>query len=437
MELFKRLRPYGWVLGVLGAIVVMGIGIVVWRCGGSANERIVAKTVTVYDISFPEGQYEISEGVVENGEPMGVILDRFGVVPSLVHTIEQQARGIFDLRNVRAGQPYMALVEPVMDSLSRPRLVHFVYEKNREDYFVISLLKDSLDRDSLVVRNGKKPIRIERKHATATIESSLWNAIVGNGLPGELAVELEDIYGWSIDFFGIQHGDSFKIIYDQKYIDTLPAGVGRVWGAVFENDHKTYHAIPFKQDGKIAYWDENGNSMKKQFLKAPLKYSRISSGYSTARRHPITRKIRPHLAVDYAAPSGTPVSAVADGTVSRKFWDRGGGGNTLFIKHARGYETGYLHLRGYAKGIAVGTRVRQGQVIGYVGSTGASTGPHLDYRVKVNGKSINPLKIPQEPGEPVKSANKASFDEVKRRVMGELNGSLPASEWVTQLDSLP
>ncbi len=421
-------------------------------CSGPGEGRVRAmkvEPVTLYDITYLPDQFTLAEGEVGSGETMGVILDRFGIFPRGIYDIEQAAKGVFDLRNVRAGHRWVAFLESVPvpvgaddtevqpDTLAQPRLAHFVYEKSLTDYFVISIFKDVADKDSIVVRNGQKPVRIDRRHATAVIESSLWNAIVGGGMPPALAAELEDIYGWSIDFFGIQAGDSFEVIYDQRYVDTLPAGVGRIWGAVFKNEGKTYYAIPFKQDDKIAYWDENGNSLRKQFLKAPLKYSRISSGYSLARRHPVTRRVRPHLGVDYAAPAGTPVSAVADGVVSRKFWDRGGGGNTLFIKHARGYETGYLHLRGYARGINAGTRVRQGQIIGYVGSTGVSTGPHLDYRVRVNGKYINPLRIPQEPGEPVKAANKAAFEEIKRRVMGELDGSLPASEWVTQLDSLP
>ncbi len=369
------------------------------------------REVEMYGMKFDEGTYQVVEGEIASGETMSNVFDRFGLGPARIHRIEQVARDSFDLRRVRAGNKYVALVEP--DSLAR--LAHFIYEKSMTDYFVISLRGDTVE-----VRNGQKPIRIDRRVATAEISSSMWNAIVDNGLPAALAAELEDVYGWSIDFFGIQAGDSFEVIYDQRYVDTLPAGVGRIWGAAFEHGGKTHWAIPFEQDGKVAYWDENGNSLKKQFLKAPLKYSRISSGYSTARRHPITRVVRPHLAIDYAAPSGTPVSAVADGVVTRRFWDSKGGGNTLFLKHARGYETGYLHLRGFAAGIVVGARVRQGQVIGYVGSTGASTGPHLDYRVRVNGKPINPLRIPQEPGEPIKAANKDAFGAARDSVMREL-----------------
>ena len=251
-----------------------------------------------------------------------------------------------------------------------------------------------------------------------------------------LAADLEDIYQWTVDFFGIQEGDSFTVIYDEKMVDTTFVGIGRIWGAKFNNGGKEIYAIPFKQNGKIQYWEYNGASLRKQLLKAPLKFTRISSRFSRARLHPIYRVYRPHLGVDYAAPKGTPVHAVADGVVIFKGWG-GGGGNTLKIKHAGNLVTGYLHLSGYAKGIANGTRVTQGQLIGYVGSTGASTGPHLDYRIWKNGTPIDPLKVPQEPAEPISKDNMAAFEQIRDRIVPELKGTATPDMIVTQLDSLP
>ena len=193
--------------------------------------------------------------------------------------------------------------------------------------------------------------------------------------------------------------------------------------------------VPFRQGGKIQYWEYDGGSLRKQMLKAPLKYTRISSKFTYARKHPIYKVYRPHTGVDYAAPKGTPVHAVADGVVTFKGWG-GGGGNTLKIKHAGNLMTGYLHLSGYAKGISKGSRVSQGQLIGYVGSTGASTGPHLDYRIWKNGTPINPLKIPQEPAEPISKENRATFEFVRDRIVAELNGEVKEGERITQLDSL-
>ncbi len=432
------LRKYSWtviagvaVLGVILFLVATCIG----RRGGVADVPL-REPLVMFDI--PYERYELVEGEVGPGEPMGVILGRFGVGAGMIYRIEQASKETFDLRKVQAGRHYIAFLEPdtlalASDSLAPPRLAHLVYEKSLTDYFVVSLPGG----DSVAVRNGSKPMRTERHRAIATIESSMWNAIAGNGHPIALAVDLEEIFGWSVDFFGIQKGDGFEVIYDQPYVDTTKVNyIGQVWGAVFTHGGKKYYAIPFKQDGKIAYWDENGNSLKKQFLRAPLNYSRISSRFSNARRHPITRIVRPHHGVDYAAPSGTPVRSVADGVVTRRYWDSKGGGNTLWIKHARGYETGYLHLRGFAPGIAVGSRVGQGQLIGYVGSTGASTGPHLDYRIRVNGKPIDPLKIPQEPGIPIKDGNRELFAVVRDKVMGELAGTLPEAERLVRFDSI-
>ena len=212
-------------------------------------------------------------------------------------------------------------------------------------------------------------------------------------------------------------------------------GIGRIWGAKFTHADKEIYAIPFKQNDKIQYWEYGGASLRKQLLKAPLKFTRISSRFSNARLHPIYRVYRPHHGVDYAAPKGTPVHAVADGVVIFKGWG-GGGGNTLKIKHAGNLVTGYLHLSGYAKGIANGSRVSQGQLIGYVGSTGASTGPHLDYRIWKNGTPIDPLKVPQEPAEPIAKENMAKFETVRDRIVAELNGTATPDMIVTQLDSI-
>jgi murein DD-endopeptidase MepM/ murein hydrolase activator NlpD len=436
-KIIKFLKKYIWFLvaGVAIVVIFLIIATIRGRKVGLSDVEPPREPLVMYDI--PYERYELVEGEIEPNQTMGALFDSFGITPGGTYRIEQAAtRDSFDMRKVKAGNRYVAFLEPdtlSVDSLARPRLAHFAYESSQTEYYVISIAAN----DSIAVRKGSKPIRIERRSASATIESSMWNAIAGNGLPLALAVELEDIFGWSVDFFGLQTDDSFDVIYDQRFIDTLPVnGVGMIWGAKFHHNGKDLYAIPFEQDGKISYWDENGNSLKKQFLRAPLNYSRISSTFTRARRHPITRVVRPHLAVDFAAPSGTPIRAVADGVVTRRFWDSKGGGNSLFIKHARGYVTRYLHMRGYGDGITVGKRVSQGQTIGYVGSTGASTGPHLDYQISLNGTPINPLSIPQEPGIPIKEGNREAFAVVRAKVMGELDGTLPESERLTRLDSI-
>jgi len=372
--------------------------------------------------------YRIERGEVQSGETLGKILARYGVSAQTVDRLDRTSRDIFPLRQIRPEREYAAFIHE--DSLNTPHLDYLVYERSVTDYVVFGFHGDSVS-----VSLGEKPTRIERRRREAVIESSLWGAIMEADLPYALAAQMEDIYQWTVDFFGIQKGDNFTVIYDERFVDTISVGIGRIWGARFTHGGKEYYAIPFKQNGKTEYWEYDGGSLRKQMLKAPLKYSRISSRFSNARLHPVYKVYRPHHGVDYAAPKGTPVHAVADGVVTFKGWG-GGGGNTLKIKHANNMMTGYLHLSGFAKGIRQGSHVQQGQLIGYVGSTGTSTGPHLDYRVWRNGKPIDPLKIPQEPSEPISKENRAAFEFVRDRITAELKGELAEELRITQLDSI-
>lgn len=378
---------------------------------------------TMYDIEYE--QYEMETGKVGDKQTLSHILGGMGVSPLMIDKIDRTARPVYDMRYIKAGNNYTAFF--MADSVSR-RLEHFVYEKSLTDYVVVSLIGDSVG-----VRMFEREVTTTRRKETAHIHSSLWNSMVSNDLPVALSCELEDIYGWSVDFFALQPEDEFTVIFDEKYIDTVRIGIGQVWGAEFKHNGKRYYAIPYRIDGKVKYWDESGNSMKKQFLKAPLKYTRISSKFSNSRMHPIHKVRRPHHGVDYAAPSGTPVVAIADGKVIEKRWDSKGGGNTLKIQHSNGYVSGYLHLSGYAKNISVGTRVSQGQHIANVGSTGSSTGPHLDFRIWKNGKPMDPLKLPSGPTEPIPEANRPGFNLIKEKIMAELEGEVPDSVKVISL----
>lgn len=373
--------------------------------------------------------YRIETGEIAHGETLGKILGGYGISAAAVDRLDRTSKEIFPLRNIRAGHKYAAFIHE--DSLYAPHLDYFVYESSRTDYVVFGF-----DGDSVSIRKDSKPYTLRRTKKSATIESSLWGAIMEQNLPYALAAEMEDIYQWTISFFDIQKGDRFTVIYDERFIDdTVSVGIAQIWGAKFSQGGKDIYAIPFRQDGKVRYWEADGASLRKQMLKTPLKYTRISSKFTYARKHPIYKTYRPHTGVDFAAPKGTPVRAVADGVVIFKGWG-GGGGNTLKIKHANNMQTGYLHLSGFAKGIAKGSRVSQGQLIGYVGSTGASTGPHLDYRVWKGGKPINPLTIPSEPSEPISQENRALFEFVRDRISAELNGDVAPDDRITQLDSL-
>ena len=429
LEIYQKYQKYlPAALGVVAAVLI----IVTWAlCPRAVVEEQPAEPehkLVIYGIVADSLMLETGE--VGDGQTMGGLLGGFGVSAQMVDKLNTASKEIFPLNKVRAGNRYTAFLEE--DTAGVRTLRHLAYEKNAIDYVVFNCMTDSVS-----VVEGAKEVTTIRERDTVTITSSLWGAIMAAGLPFELAAEMEDIYQWSIDFFSIQKGDRFTVIYDRQMVDTVDVGLGRVWGAEFVQGGKTYYAIPFKQGEKIQYWDEQGNSLRKALLKAPLKYSRISSRFTYRRLHPVHRVYRAHTGVDYAAPSGTPVVAVADGVVVFKGWG-GGGGNTLKIKHAGNLQSGYLHLRGYAKGIKQGSRVSQGDVIGYVGSTGTSTGPHLDFRLWRNGTPIDPLKVPSEPSEPIKKENIVPFEYVRERIMAELRGdSIAMEDMIVQLDSLP
>ena len=262
---------------------------------------------------------------------------------------------------------------------------------------------------------------MERRYADVTISNSLWVDMVDAGVSPNLILSLSDIYAWTVDFFGLQKGDRFRVLYDEKMCDGEVLSVDTVRYAVFTHNGSDLPSVMYDQkDGGNIYWNEKGESMRKAFLKAPLEFSRFSSGFSYARRHPVTKKVRPHTGVDYAAPVGTPVLSIGDGVVT-SVKHEGAGGKTVRIRHNSVYSTAYLHLSKYGKGIAPGKRVRQGEVIGYVGSTGRSTGPHLDFRVWKNGSPINPLKMDSPPAEPLKEAHKAEFERMHEKYKAQID----------------
>lgn len=411
------------------AIIFTLASLILSSCGSKESSKAESEEVKhniIYGIIADD--YRVERDQIRQGETLGGILGKYGMSAADIDRLDRKSRPIFPLRNIRAGNNYAIFIHE--DSLHVPHVDHLVYERNVTEYVVFSFVGDSIS-----VREGEREIRIERRKSSAVINTSLWGAIMQENLSYALAAEMEDIYQWTVDFAGIQSGDSFTVVYDEKYIDTVSVGIGRIWGAKFTHSGRDYYAIPFKQGGKVQYWEYDGGSLRKQLLKAPLKFTRISSGFTHARLHPVHKVYRPHYGVDYAAPKGTPVRSTADGVVTFKGWG-GGGGNALKIKHAGGLMTGYLHLSGFAKGIKEGSRVSQGQLIGYVGSTGTSTGPHLDYRIWKNGKPINPLNVPQEPTEPISKENREAFEYARDMVVAELEGEVDDSQRIMQVDSV-
>jgi murein DD-endopeptidase MepM/ murein hydrolase activator NlpD len=313
------------------------------------------------------------------------------------YNLTEACDSVFDVKTLRVGNGYQAYY----DSSS---LEYLVYERDKASNVVFACQPPY---DAWVY---EKPMTVESRYADVTINTSLWNDMLAADVSPLLIVSLSDIYAWTIDFFALQKGDRFRVLYQERLCDGEVIAVDTVSYAVFSHGGQELPMIMFDQkDGGNIWWNEKGESMRKAFLKAPLQFSRVSSGFSYARRHPVTRKVQPHTGVDYAAPKGTPVMTIGDGVVTSVKYE-GAGGNTVRIRHNSVYTTAYLHLSKYAKGLKAGQRVRQGEVIGYVGSTGRSTGPHLDFRVWKNGTPINPLKMDSPPAEPIKDENRPAFE---------------------------
>lgn len=348
------------------------------------------------------------EGKVRNGQFFSTLLTSLGLSNAQAYELTQACGEKFDVRTLRVGNAYKAYYAGEV-------LHYLVYDRDRTSQVIFQC------QPPYEISIYEKPVSVESRYADVTISTSLWVDMIDAGVSPNLIVSLSDIYAWTVDFFGLQKGDRFRVLYDEKMCDGEVVSVDTVRYAIFTHNGSDYPAVMYNQkDGGNIYWNEKGESMRKAFLKAPLKFSRISSGFSNARRHPVTRKVQPHYGVDYAAPKGTPVMTIGDGTVTSIKYE-GAGGNTVRIKHNSVYSTAYLHLSGYAKGLKVGQRVRQGEVIGYVGSTGRSTGPHLDFRVWKNGSPINPLKMDSPPAEPLKGEHKAAFEEISEKYRAQID----------------
>ncbi len=347
---------------------------------------------------------------VKKNEFLSDILLRYGVSYNSIDFIARHTKDIFDVRKIIAGNKYSII--QTIDTL--PSTLYFAYELSPSKYVIYSF------KDTITATKGAKEIVISDSNTSGIIESSLWNAIVENNADPNLANELSEIYAWTIDFFGLQEGNSYKAIYEELHVDSNYVGLGNIKASMFYHGGDSLYAFYFEQNGKGDYFDEKGNSLQRTFLKAPLRFSRISSRFSHSRLHPVLKIRRPHHGVDYAAATGTPVYTVGDGTVIKKGYQKRGGGNYIKIKHNGTYSTTYMHLKGYAKGIKVGNHVRQGDLIGYVGATGLATGPHLDFRFYRNGKPVDPLKVESPPSLPIDSSYQVTFDSIVRVYISQL-----------------
>ena len=414
-------------------LIILSFIIALYSCATKEKEQGEEETqemecqLSEYGICLDS--LDITRYTIERGEHFASILSNLGFTPTQSEKITGAISSYLSPSRLQIGNNYSAITE--QDTASTIR--YLVFEKNRTDFAVVEI-----QPDTVLAYEDARPVTLKREYAEGVITSSMWNAIVGAGAPALLALKLSDVYAWQIDFFDVKEGDSFRVMYDVAYInDTSMVEIANIEGAVFTHRGEKYRAIPFQQDSVREYFDESGNSLRKEFLKAPLDFIRISSRFSNARFHPVLKRYRPHHGVDYAAPTGTPVKTIGDGVVIERAYQGGGAGNYVKVRHNSVYTTTYMHLSRFASGIQKGATVKQGQVIGYVGSTGLSTGPHLDFRVHKNNQPVNPLTIDSPPCEPVKPELLDSFRLVQNLVMQELDSLRLMNQVLAQVtDSL-
>ena len=378
-----------------------------------ANDEWVSNQQKLFLYGICIDSLDVTEYLLEKGDNPAIIFGRLGFTPAQSDYICRMSAQVLEPTKLRAGMHYTTFT-----TSDTTRTVKYIaFAKSLTDYAIIDLTADTVCAYEFC-----KKITLKRKYAEGTLNSSLWNVLKSNGADPLLALKISDVYAWQIDFFDVKEGDSFKVLYDVAYIDdTTALSIANIEGAIFTHQGKEYTAVPFSQDSIHEYFDADGVNLRKAFLKAPLDFFRITSRFSNARFHPVLKRYRAHHGVDYAAPTGTPVKSIGDGTVIAKGFQAKGGGNYIKVKHNAVYTTTYMHLSKFAKGIAVGSHVRQGDVIAYVGSTGLSTGPHLDFRVHKNGQPINPLNMEAPPAEPVKPELTDSFKVIQQRVIAELD----------------
>lgn len=357
------------------------------------------KTPRRYKYGIPIDNYTMMCDTVCPNQTLAEVLHDFGFTAKQIYELTQCPDSIFDARRIRPGQVCILLTEK--DSVATPH--YLVYVESAKRYVTFDL------KNNYRATRGTLPSEWREKEVAGKVETSLWEAMTANNATPLLAVEMSHIFGWSVDFFGVQKGDEFRLIYSQEFVEGEPLNNYRINAASFCSSGSLVYAIPFIQNGEELFYNNDGNSLEGAFLKAPLDYYRITSKFSNSRMHPVLKRRRAHHGVDYAAPVGTPVYAIGNGKVIDKGYQANGGGNYIKIRHNSTYTTTYMHLSRFAKGLKVGDAVKQKQVIGYVGSTGISTGPHLDFRVHENGKPINPLTIKSQPKRPISNENKEAF----------------------------
>ncbi|MDA0882267.1 MAG: peptidoglycan DD-metalloendopeptidase family protein [Bacteroidetes bacterium] len=407
----KRFQSYS-------SIFFLALVLVACSLGSNSNDQNSAPLVqSVEEVApvntkfgFNLDDFHIQTGHIEKNQVLSQILSPFGISALQMDALANNSREVFDVRRIKPKKQWHLL--QAKDSSNTPQ--YFIYESSPRDYYVFQL------QDSIHCWKGQHPTEKTLRYIEGEIDGSLYQTIADQGAPTLLTLEIANLYAWSIDFYRIQKGDAVSMLYEIETVDSVVVGAPRILASNFKHKDRDFNAFCFENDGRWMYYDEEGRSMKKAFLKAPVEYSRISSKFTKKRYHPVLKRYKAHLGTDYAAPRGTPIVAVADGTVTKSSYTSGNG-KFVKIKHNSVYETQYLHMS--KRAVNVGDFVKQGDVIGYVGSTGLATGPHVCFRFWKNGEQVNPLTEELPSAEPLQDSLMPSFILEKDRLI-QLQDSL-------------
>lgn len=375
----------------------------------TVSEEIAPLDNQIDEYGVPLSQYRRIDQKIRRNQTFSDLLIPHGVPYETIVELANVSREVFDVRRLRTNQLYRVYLDNTTGLAE-----YLVYEQDRIRYIVFSL------GDSLFASASERTVTVKERTITGVITASFYESLLAQGASPVLANELSEVYAWQIDFYRIQRGDHFRIIYDEIYVGDERIDIGTVHAARFNHIGNDYFAFHYGADDIDEYYDEAGASLRKAFLIAPVRYSRISSGYTGRRFHPIQKIYKAHLGTDYVAPYGTPIRATGDGVVEEARF-KGGNGNWVKIRHNGTYSTGYLHMSRIAKGIRPGVRVEQRQVIGYVGHSGLANGDHVCYRFWKNGQQVNHRRQKIPSLGPIPDAHRSAFEDIRDAYLAELS----------------
>ena len=414
----------------MNRFILFTILIFLFSCGekNSQTKIEIKKEKVIKEYGYNLNNYSVKKDTIESGDSFGLILENNNLFYPKIYDIVQEAKKVFDIRKINIGRPYTILSSK--DSLNKPLV--FIYQPNPIDYIVVSL------GDSLWAEKKQKEVKLVEFEAMGTIKSSLSETMQELKLSPLLSNELSEIYAWNIDFFRLEKGDNFKILYTSKYVDdSIYIGLNRIHNAYFEHRGKPFYAIEFQTDsikGMYEYFDDKGKNLRRAFLLSPVQFSRISSRYNLRRKIAYYGKVKPHYGTDFAAPIGTPIRSTAAGRVVKSGYTRANG-YYVTVSHNATYSTQYLHMR--KRGLKVGTYVEQGDKIGEIGMTGFTSGPHVCYRFWKNGRQVDPLKQKLPEAKPISDILKQKYLTYMRPIKIKLDSMEANLNFEEKLITIP